>query len=64
MQASAPWGRGQDAGSIDHVQTSQSSSAYADLVRQAQAGDDASIDSLAEPVRDRVYPYVRRVVLD
>lgn len=39
-------------------------SVLAELVKKAQAGDQYSLETLAEMLRERVYPYIRRVVLD
>lgn len=42
----------------------ESSSALADLVGLAQTGDSPSMERLAGLVRERLYPYARRVLLD
>ncbi|GMU20687.1 MAG: hypothetical protein AMXMBFR13_07830 [Phycisphaerae bacterium] len=41
-----------------------SSSLGVDLIERARAGDRPSLEGLGAAVRERVYPYVRRVLLD
>lgn len=43
---------------------SEPNSAFTELVEQARTGDSASLETLARMVRERLYPYARRVLLD